>query len=172
MEYRPRASDELVAGYETTSGQAKQRGDEVEMQRQKAGKPWHELAGHCDLMALLRAIDDDQFPSQRSRQRSRKVMPMDGEMMRRAEREGKLEVLVNTDNPNVSREDWLKMELALAHLSADQRECFVMHVAGRLTFSEIAELKGLRREEVAKQVARAKQKLRSKVKPLVEEVYG
>jgi RNA polymerase sigma factor (sigma-70 family) len=171
MQYRPRASPELVKGYEIASGMADARGDVAEASgRVREASLWRELAEYCRRMAKTASTDDDQSQYVLGmRHRNERVMSK--EQLRIAEEEG--EILPLWDSEAKPLPEWkeLAMELALGYLPPLQRVCYEMHHMSQLTYREIGEALNVTRNEAHTHVQRARKTIERKVRPAMSHIF-
>ena len=173
MDYIPRASDELVEGYETAAELAERRGDMfVAVRGEQAGKPWYQLAKYCRTMAVTRARNDDQFPGQKMAAWHRKEIPMDEGGMVAAEEMGLIAPIWESGNEGVPEWQLAAIELAMGYLTPMQRVCFEMFYGGRLSYRDIAEALNMSMNEVKRHVKRARRRFAKDVRPRLNETLG
>lgn len=169
--YVPRASPELVSGYETAADMAQRRAVEcMDSGRAKEAGLWSELMGYCRRMAETRATNDDQYRIVLG-MRKRKEPPKSKEELELFETETGLLPMWETENGGIPEWKWAAMELALGYLSPLQRVCFEMKVAGKLSYGDIAKALNTSRTDAQKQVRRARKVFESKVRPTLGHIF-
>lgn len=168
LPFRPTAPEELSKGYRSAGELARQRERLMrEGKDERAAKMWGKLAVYCEQMSHTKAVDDDQHQFQRDQMRYYREVPMTVEEM---DVVGVYLIDGNAKNPGIDEWKWAALELALGYLTEQQRACFVMIEGGVMTRLDVAELLGMDEESVRTHWRRAKETLKKRVAPLLEQI--
>lgn len=164
MLHQPTAPQALADGYRTAAGLATTRQEEcLAGGREREARLWRHLVEYCQGMADSKAIDDDQFAFQR-RRHTREIL------MTREEMEA-LGLAMANPTRELPEWRWAVLELAMGYLPVRQKICFEMHIAGRLSYQDIAEALECEVREVRRHVQKARRTLRKHVKPKLEHIF-
>lgn len=157
LRYRLKSPEALAGAYARAAALCliRQERDQERGHKQKA-KGWKRLAEYCTDMARSRAVDDDQYQFQRDKIRWRKLVFAPPEVV-----QALAPSVPGPDEPRRTVEPWEEalMELALGHLSEQQRICYEMAVGGGLTPPQIAQTLGMPNGQVHQHLARARRRI-------------
>lgn len=175
LEHLPPASPELIEGYLCAAGLADQRRQElVSCGRTATAVVWARVSDYCSTMAKLKAIDDDQHKGQRDQLRHRQggfdVIPMTAEQMDAAGVATVQEAVQRQVKRQLSATTRAIIRLALSHLSPLQHVCFELVEGDLLEAKDVAAALKITPAQVRQHVMRAKHTIKTKVRPLIEDL--
>lgn len=162
LPWRPKASEELAAGYATAAELSERRSEAASgAGRQDEAKIWSKLAEYCTDMARTRAVDDDQFKFMRDKLRHRREISLDAP---------ELEFLAVRDHGEPPEWKLAVLELVLGSLSPIQRVCYELVIGGRVRIGDVAEALGEPKSKIYNHINAAKRKIRKEIVPRIRPI--